>query len=300
VSPSVQIRPFRRSDREQLAALVNAHVAAVVPGVSVSVNALMNQLEREPGEAIVDPWVVERQTLVAIEREAVVAGAHLLRYGSDEHVGESYRGLAEIRWLVCRPDAFPAGADLVVACLGLMDTWGAARQAADGALPAPFVYGVPSVWPHVRALYTGAGFACEGKLEIVLVARVGDLPSPGALDLDLRRTLGTWTRLSAFLDGEEIGFVELETDFTAGGTLSRFAGWADVGNLWVAEAHRRRGVGTWLLGQAPDWLQLGGASRLVAYAWPEQTDELGFYGATGFRELVRSERGWIRDASAAK
>jgi len=81
------IRPFQRSDRDQLTGLVNAHIAAVVPGVSVSVNALMSQLEREPGEAIVDPWVVERQTLVAIERDAVVAGAHLLRYGDSTSVG---------------------------------------------------------------------------------------------------------------------------------------------------------------------------------------------------------------------
>lgn len=55
--PSIQIRPFHRGDREQLTGLVNAHVGAVVPGVSISVNTLMSQLEREPGEAIVDPWV---------------------------------------------------------------------------------------------------------------------------------------------------------------------------------------------------------------------------------------------------
>ncbi|MDQ3531762.1 MAG: N-acetyltransferase, partial [Actinomycetota bacterium] len=29
---SIEVRPFRRGDREQLAALVNAHAAAVVPG----------------------------------------------------------------------------------------------------------------------------------------------------------------------------------------------------------------------------------------------------------------------------
>ena len=31
------IRPFRRADRDQLTALVNAHAQAVVPGVSVPV-----------------------------------------------------------------------------------------------------------------------------------------------------------------------------------------------------------------------------------------------------------------------
>ena len=29
---SLEVRPFRRGDREQLTALVNAHIAAVVPG----------------------------------------------------------------------------------------------------------------------------------------------------------------------------------------------------------------------------------------------------------------------------
>ncbi|MEJ7726993.1 MAG: hypothetical protein WKH47_08255 [Actinomycetes bacterium] len=75
----VQIRPFVRGDRDQLAALVNAHVAAVVPNVSVSVQALMSQLERVPGEFIVDPWVTARSTLVAVQRDRLVAAAHLLR-----------------------------------------------------------------------------------------------------------------------------------------------------------------------------------------------------------------------------
>ena len=46
---SIEIRAFERRDREQLTELVNAHVDAVVPGRSVSVNAVLSQLEREPG-----------------------------------------------------------------------------------------------------------------------------------------------------------------------------------------------------------------------------------------------------------
>jgi len=34
----VQVRPFRRADRDQLTQLVNAHAEAVVPGMSVSVS----------------------------------------------------------------------------------------------------------------------------------------------------------------------------------------------------------------------------------------------------------------------
>jgi len=80
--PSIEVRPFHRGDREQLTALVNAHVAAVVPGISISVNAVLSQLEREPGEFIVDPWVTERVTLVAEQRCRIVAAAHLLRYAA--------------------------------------------------------------------------------------------------------------------------------------------------------------------------------------------------------------------------
>jgi hypothetical protein len=30
--PPIEIRPFRRSDRDQVTALVNAHIEAVLPG----------------------------------------------------------------------------------------------------------------------------------------------------------------------------------------------------------------------------------------------------------------------------
>ena len=97
---SIEIRPFGRGDREQLTGLVNAHIAAVIPGISVSVNTVMSQLEGEPSEAVVDPWVIERQTLVALERKAIVAAAHLHRYGAGDEVSDSYRDAGSIHWLV--------------------------------------------------------------------------------------------------------------------------------------------------------------------------------------------------------
>ena len=75
----VQVRPFRRGDRDQLTKLVNAHAEAVVPGMSVSVNTVLSSLERQPGEFIVDPWVSERVTLVAEQGSRVAAAAHLHR-----------------------------------------------------------------------------------------------------------------------------------------------------------------------------------------------------------------------------
>jgi GNAT superfamily N-acetyltransferase len=89
--------------------------------------------------------------------------------------------------------------------------------------------------------------------------------------------------------------IEVETN--AGGVLfSQPSRWADIGNLCVSEPYRRRGIASWLLAEAAAWLRRGGATHVLAYAWPEQTDELGFYAACGFEELVRTERGGLHSA----
>jgi ribosomal protein S18 acetylase RimI-like enzyme len=308
---SVEVRPFRRDDRDQLAALVNAHIAAVVPGGSVSVARLLSQLEREPGEFIVDPWVRDRVTLVAVQRGRVVAGAHLLRYGGGEDVGASYRETAEIRWFLFWPeapywpDSVEAADTLLAACLAQLDRWGAPRGHADGTLPHPGVYGFSEQWPHVRAAYARAGFAQEdvGRVETVYVARVDELPRPAAppfAELVAVRTLGIYgTRLSATLNDEVVGDVEVEI-LDEGERQARADRLADVGNLRVAEPHRRRGIGRWLVAQAADWLQLARVDRVLAYARPEDDSHLGpFLGACGFRLLTRTERSWTRTPPGA-
>jgi GNAT superfamily N-acetyltransferase len=297
--PSTVIRPFQRGDREQVTRLVNAHVEAVLPGVSVSVNAVMSQLEREPGEAIVDPWVLERATLVAIEREHVVAAAHLLRYASEERVNESYRNFGEIRWLVFGPGNEGAADALVAACTSQFAAWRVARFGADMSLPCPCCYGVPDCWPHLRELLVRNGFRHEGHSEVILVADASDLPA--RLDapiagLALERELGgpavAGPRLGARLGGELVGFVDLSTDLTNGGTLSRLVGWGEIDSLYVEEPYRRRGVATWLIASAADWLRLGHGDRLIAYCEEHQDDVLAFTAALGWRVLARTERGW--------
>jgi GNAT superfamily N-acetyltransferase len=307
--PSVEVRPFRRSDRQQLTALVNAHVQAVVPGVSVSVNTVLSQLERDPGEFIVDPWVAERATLVVEQRGRVVAGAHLLRYGQSQQVGESLRDAGEIGWLLYWPEAsyWPDSAEaadsLVSACLAQLRRWGVARWYADGALPAPGIYGVPEQWPHVRELYQRAGFVHEGHTEVVLLASVDALPRPSEAPvpgLEIRRAVGVnGTRLSACLGEEVVGYVEVETNLGDGGRLTQMGGWADVGNLHVGEAYRRRGVATWLVGQAADWLRLARVERLLGYAWAEEEDRLALLRRLGFRALTRTARGWVNRSEPA-
>ena len=73
--------------------------------------------------------------------------------------------------------------------------------------------------------------------------------------------------------------------------------------------HRRRGVATWLLGQAAGWLRLAQVTRLLGYASldPEMStgpdlsaggeDEAGyraFLAASGFAVISRTLRGWTR------
>jgi GNAT superfamily N-acetyltransferase len=299
---STLIRPFRRGDRDQVTVLVNAHIAAVVPGMSVSVQALMSHLEREPGEFIVDRWVRERVTLVAEQRGRIVAAAHLLRYGDGAEMAENYRDAGEIRWLACWPDApfWPdssaAGDALALACHAQLQRWGVSRRYADGTLPAPAVYGVPEQWPHVRSLYERIGFRHVGRTEIILVARVDKLERPAApvAGLTTGRRLGvSGTRIGAVLDGVDVGYIEVDTNLDLGARVSRTGAWADVGNLWVEPAHRRRGIGTWLVGQAAGWLELGETERLLDYADEGEEDYSAFLTAVGFTVLTRTARGFV-------
>jgi hypothetical protein len=143
---AIQVWPFRRSDREQLTKLVNAHAAAVVPGMAVSVNTVLTSLERRPGEFIEDPWVSDRATLVAEQQGRVAAAAHLLRHYADERAGAPARNSGDISWLLFWPEA-PAGnpfwtsgtaaADaLIAACLGHLGKWGVADENAILSVPS--------------------------------------------------------------------------------------------------------------------------------------------------------------------
>ena len=316
---SIEVRSFHRRDRDQLTDLVNGHAAAVVPGAGVSVAVMLSHLEREPGEFIADPWVGARVTLVAEENNRVAAAAHLLRYRDQDDVGPAYRGIGEIRWLLFWPEgplrANPcwtpgtqAAAELMTACIAQFDRWGVTGQSAGGELPVPGVYGVPEQWPHVSALYQQAGFRHDGHTEVVYLARVADLPrlaEPPLPGLQARRSVGlNGTRLSAVLDSEVIGYVEVEIR-SEGERLARQPSWADVGNLHVTEQYQRRKVATWLLGQVADWLSLAGVDRLLDYSYLDGADATrhtyddyrAFLSTLPFSTLTRTKRGWTRSAS---
>lgn len=298
------IRAFRRTDRDQLARLVNSHAAAVMPGASVSVNTVLSQLEREPGEFIVDPWVSERRTLVAEQSGAIVAAALMLRYRADRDVGETYRNAGEIRWLLFWPmapednpfweDGHAAADALMNACLAQFDTWHVTHRHADGALPHPGVYGVPAQWPHIERLYERHGFN-PGHTEIILMADLDRVDEPGEAPLaglTVQRLLGVnGTRLTAHIDGEPVGLIEVDLlDQTE--RHSRSGRVADIGNLFIGGGHRRLGVGTWLVRHAARWLRLGRSDRLVAYASPDETEMIEFLARNGFTEITHTRRGW--------
>jgi hypothetical protein len=231
------------------------------PGVSLSVNAVRSQLEREAGEYVVDPWAIERATLVALSRDRVVALRR--RPGGERGVPRHRRG-ALARALAAGTRG-RRGADGRLP--GDRRPVGVARVQADGALPAPGVFGVPDCWPHVAALYERAGFVHTGRTETVLFADVEDLP---AASTGARRTVGALaTRFES-----AAGFVELQTDLTAGGTRSRLAGWGEV---WDER-------GDWP-GAAGEWLRIAGVRRLLNYGADADP-------RLPWRVLARTRRGW--------
>lgn len=306
MSFSPAVRTFRRNDRHQLTDLVNRHAAAVLPGVSTSVNTVLSSLEARPDEYIVDPWVAERLTLVTEHRGRVVAAAHLHRYRDEPDVGPDYRGAAAIPWVVHHPgdgDGDTVSSDaadlLLSACLATATRWRARSVHADGTLPCPGVYGVPDAWPHVRSALERAGFVHTGATEVLLLAEVSGLPDTGEQagreGPTLLRTLGSLgTRFTALAGDRVLGHLELDTTLDRPERVGRGGGLAELADVDLVtdapeEAERTLAR---LLAQARDWLTLCGIDRLITCAYPEDVDEIDALHRHGFGEVTRTARGW--------
>lgn len=296
---SVVVRPFERRDRDQLTALVNLHVAAVIPGVVLSVNAVLTQLEREPHENIVDPWIAERCCLVAVRDEGLVAAALLHRFRSDEQVRPGYRGAGEIRWLACKRDALDAGRRVLDAALAQMEAWQASVVGAECSFPALGCYGVPNTLPHIRSLLREAGFGEPERTELVLAAACEALTGRHDPELSGARTLGLLgARFTLRRGGEEVGFIEVCDHSAEMARSSVAARWADVGNLIVPDHSQLAWAMPQLLSVAAEWLLQGGVTRLVDY-WAKDVDPPGYLDQLeqlGFQTLVVNERGLRRQA----
>lgn len=307
-----EVRPFIRNDRDGLASLVNRHIAAVLPGGAVPVSSLLSPLERDAHEPIVDPWVMERHTIVAVDRDRLVAAAYLKRYGTEARVGESYKNLGEIDWLIFDPREHDAGRALIDAAMAHLASWGVREWGVDGNLPCLGVYGLPDAWPHVQQLVREAGFDDEGgQVEVVFAGDLARVEPPGTAPderLAVRRVVGPLgTSFEAVLDGAVVGVLEVE-DFY-GATNASLTRWADVGNHRVHPDHRGHGIGSWLVRHGCDWLRLGGKDRLLAYAterWGHSAiptegtvDEWTRYlRRFGLEPITRTRRGWHRAPTA--
>ncbi len=105
---AVTIVPVSQEHLAQVQVLVNTHLSAVVPGWGLPIAFIASRLRSDPDEFVTNPWVVERQTLCAVERGRVVAVAHLARYGAGPEVSDSFRGIIVLS-VAARNEAEGAG-----------------------------------------------------------------------------------------------------------------------------------------------------------------------------------------------
>jgi GNAT superfamily N-acetyltransferase len=297
---SIEVVPAAADHLEQLAELFAVHLDAVVPGFAVPAQHLAARLERNPDETIVDPWVVRRRTLVALEGDRVVAATHLLRYGATADVGPAYRNAGEIAWLVAWPSACDAATTVLQAGLRQLAAWGTEPPwVCTGGLFVPAISGIPDTWPHIAAVVRDAGFVPDPEREEILYAghldHLAPPPVPPVEGLVLaRRVCDVAPRFAAELDGENLGFFDVRCEVTNGGALPALAGWAEPWNLWVHEAFRSRGVGSWLVRSTAPYLRLAGCDRmlLTVDVDSERAGAGRFYERLGLMRLARLDRAW--------
>lgn len=301
----ISIELFRPEHLHQLQTLVNIHIGALVPGWALPPAYLAGHLRRNPGEYIVDPWVIERATLCAIERRRVVAAAHLLRYGSGAEVGPSHRNVGEIGWLIGWPDAAEATAATLAAAHRQFERWGVADGWALESLPIGLVAGLPDAWPHIAAALVAAGYrpVQPAREECIYggMLRQAAPPDPPLEGIAIQRTVGGFgTRLTAALGDQIIGGCECIADLTKAGALPTLRGWGELTELEVHSAWRGRGVGSWLVHHAVDWMRLGGCDRVVltVAAADEAAGAGRFYRRLGWEPITRLQRGWMRPDAA--
>jgi GNAT superfamily N-acetyltransferase len=301
----MRVQPYEQAHLPALLDLVNLHLSAVVPGWAIPGHFLAEHLERNTGEHITDPWVVERATLCVTEGHRMLAAAHLLRYGEGPDVGENLRGVGEISWLVSLPDRDDAATKLLSRAHEKLDAWPAARLQAYGAgLPKMPLLGIPDAWPHVASALADAGYepahtGHRGALYGGPLAGVDPPERPPVPGMTVRRTVGRLgVRFSALLGREELGRCECLADLDRGGTLPALRGWAELSEVYVADGWRNRRVGSWLVGTAAAWLRLCRRDRVILVV-DEDDEEAGagrFYRRFGWDVLARDVRPWSRKA----
>ena len=138
----MHIEPYHADHLYQLSYLINAHFSAVIPGWSLPDTYIEKHLYRNPGQYVIDPWVIERKTLCVLHKQRLVAAAHLLRYGTGEAVAEHYQNSGDIAWLLAWPENKEAAEVLLQACHDQMRDWSVSEITVwDSTLPFPPVPG---------------------------------------------------------------------------------------------------------------------------------------------------------------
>lgn len=297
----ITIEHLRPEYLAQVTTLLNTHLGTIVPGWAVPEPWLAAFFKRNPGEYIVDPWVIARSTLVAIQRQSVEAVAHLLRYGSGPEVGSDFHGVVEVNLLLASPSAGKASARLLEAVSEQARAWGATATWFAGSPPVGPFAGVPDSWPHIVAAIEAAGFRRDpGRVEIVYAGELADIARPGdppLPELHVKRSTGAWgARFDAMLGDRSIGYCDMVTDLSEGGGLPALRGWAELAEIEVEPEYRNRGVGSWLLAHAVAWARFGGCRGLVLSTTAEdEANGTGrFYRSFGFEPLTRLEIGWLK------
>lgn len=296
------IESFQAHHLAQLRDLINIHVSAITPGWAMSEQYIQRHLTVNPYQPIIDPWVVERKTLVALHRNQVVGAAHLLRYGTEEPVGGNYVGAVDIAWFLFWGGHETLAGELLAACHQQMDVWNArSRFAFDSHLPISTYGGIPDAWQHIMAFFESAGYQAShggtvygGTLDAI--AAPGDAPLTG---LTMKRTVrGDRQAVSfvAVLNGEYIGWSEWVMDLTAGGDLPALQGWSELVEMFVVEEWRNRGMGAWLIRHAAVWLRLAHIDRAVLHVdMDDEAEGAGrFYERQGWFPFARFKDGWQR------
>ncbi|HKH11550.1 MAG TPA: GNAT family N-acetyltransferase [Rubrobacter sp.] len=116
--------------------------------------------------------------------------------------------------------------------------------------------------------------------------------------MTIRRSVGRFgARFSALLGERELGGCECVADLGRGGALPALRGWAELSEVYVAEGWRNRGIGSWLVGTAADWLRLCRRDRVVlAVDEDDETAGAGrFYRRFGWEVLAREVGPWSRE-----
>ena len=291
----LEIRNFDPDeDLEQLRDLFNGHIGVLVPGWSLPGEFIAARLKRNPDQYIVDPWVEYRRTVVGYKAGRLCAAAHILRYAQDSPGSGQWL----LDWFLFWPEHQDVGERLLERRCSELSSQGVKEILLNQDLFVPVISGIPSCFPHIREVVEQLGFSVDdsGSVEFIyggLVPEPLEMPSP-LNGLHLRRCMGDFgTRFVAVHNNKEIAECECVLDLSKGGDLPCMAGWAELTEVYTNEAWRNKGVGSWLVNHAVEWLRTGGYSR-VMFCVAEEDHAAGagrFYERFGWRQLFSVARG---------